>query len=152
MEHDPWCEGAQGGEEEGEVGSGRVVSPFCRLVFTQGEAVNLVNPTTTLIPPSPAPRTRWQDPTAIIFTHSYAGWSGVPWCPCPPVRLKHEPHHIYRHTNWHVTRCRWQHPKSHRDTKNECAQTWPLSMARILGGDAAPWMSLEEELWHCSLS
>ena len=57
-EHDPGREGEQSGEGEGEEGSRRVASPSRKLVCTRDEVAIPVNPTTTLVPPSSAPRTK----------------------------------------------------------------------------------------------
>ena len=113
-------------------------------------------------PPSslraPRPGRGWQDPTAVlvIFTLSRAGRSGgVPLRPHPLASPKHDTRaHIYRHTDKRLARYQVQTraPQNHRDAKNECAQTWS-SLARIIGGDAAPWMFKGlEELRHFSLS
>ena len=122
------------------MGSTMVASSSRRLVCTQDKVVIPVNSTTTLVPPISAPRMRTAGPpSSLCHPHTFLRWTRrqdpiTPTRPCKPENTNKSPTTpINTPTNrWRITRCRRQHPKSHRDAKNECPQTWP-SMARILG-------------------
>ena len=100
-EHDPGHEGEQGGEEEDEVGSGRVASPSPKLVCTQDEAAN---PTTSLVLPIPS-ELRAQDEdggipppssSSSLFPALDEAAGSHRACTLPQARnTMQEPHHIY---------------------------------------------------------